>query len=48
MTDKNFQNDKELIWGEFSPQDILKKKYSEKSFNAMSEKEVDQMLEDLI
>ena len=48
MTDENYQDEKELIWGEISPPDILKKKYGGKSFNEMSEKEVSQMLEDLI
>ena len=48
MTDKNFQNQKELVWGEISPLDILKKKYNTKPLKDMSDKEVSQMLEDLI
>ena len=48
MTDDNNRDEKEVIWGEISPPDILKKKYGGKSFNEMTEKEVSQMLEDLI
>lgn len=46
--DRNIQNEKELIWGEISPLDILKKKYNTKPLKDMSDKEVSQMLEDLI
>ena len=48
MMDRNIQNEKELIWGEISPLDILKKKYHIKPLKDMSDKEVSQMLEDLI
>ena len=48
MVGRNIQNEKELIWGEISPLDILKKKYNTKPLKDMSDKEVSQMLEDLI
>ena len=41
-------NDKKLIWGEIKVQDLLKNLYKNKSFDKMSEKEIDRMLEDLI
>ena len=44
----NNDNNKELIWGEIDVQDLLKKLYKDKSFDQMSEQEVDRMLEDLI
>ena len=44
----NKDNNKELIWGEIDVQDLLKKLYKDKSFDQMSEQEVDRMLEDLI
>lgn len=48
MMDRNIQNEKELIRGEISPLDILKRKYNTKPLKDMSDKEVSQMLEDLI
>ena len=44
----NKDNNKELIWGEIDVQDLLKNIYKDKSFDQMSEQEVDRMLEDLI
>lgn len=44
----NNDNNNELIWGEIDVQDLLKKLYKDKSFDQMSEQEVDRMLEDLI
>ena len=44
----NKDNNKEVIWGEIDVQDLLKNIYKDKSFNQMSEQEVDRMLEDLI
>ena len=45
----NKQDDEnELIWGEISNIDILKKLYRDKKLNDMSEAEINQMLEDLI
>lgn len=44
----NKNNNKELIWGEIDVQDLLKNIYKDKSFDQMSEQEVDRMLEDLI
>ena len=44
----NKNNNNELIWGEIDVQDLLKNIYKDKSFDQMSEQEVDRMLEDLI
>ena len=44
----NKDNNKELIWGEIDVKYLLKNIYKDKSFNKMSEQEVDRMLEDLI
>ena len=44
----NKNNNKELIWGEIDVQDLLKNIYKDKSFDQMSEQEVDRRLEDLI
>ena len=44
----NKDNNQELIWGEIDVQDLLKNIYKDKSFDQMSEQEVDRMLEDLI
>ena len=44
----NKDTNKELIWGEIDVQDLLKNIYKDKSFDQMSEQEVDRMLEDLI
>ena len=44
----NKDNNKELIWGEIKTQDLLKNLYKGKSFDKMSDQEVDRMLEDLI
>ena len=41
-------DENELIWGEISNIDILKKLYLDKKLNDMSEAEINQMLEDLI
>jgi len=39
----NKNNNKELIWGEIDVQDLLKNIYKDKSFDQMSEQEVDRM-----
>ena len=44
----NDNNKKELIWGEIKILDLLKNLYKGKSFDQMSEQEIDRMLEDLI
>ena len=41
-------NHKELIWGKLKVQDLLRSLYKNKSFDQMSEQEINQMLDDLI
>ena len=49
MADLKVGKEEEMpVWGNFSKTDLLKTIYREKNLEEMSDKEVEQMLEDLI
>ena len=42
------KDNKDLIWGEITINDLLRSLYKGKNFDEMSKQEIDRMLEDLI